>query len=234
MKESKRFSVPHSWEVTPQQAVAIQQDLRKAVVSYDQLEAVITVGGVDVGFDAEGLGRAAVVVLQLDTLELLDCAMACRKTKFPYVPGLLSFREAPLVLEAIEKLGILPDLLLCDGHGMAHPRRFGIACHLGVLTGLPTIGVGKSRLVGRHDFVETRRGAWQPLVDGEQTIGAAVCTRAGIKPVYVSIGHRISLATAIHYTLRCTSKFRLPETTRLAHRLASLKGTSHPDVSQLD
>jgi deoxyribonuclease V len=144
------------------------------------------------------------------------------------VPGLLSFRETPAVLQALEQLKTLPDLLLCDGQGLAHPRRFGLACHLGVLTGIPSIGVAKSLLVGRHAPIELRRGAWQPLIDHGEQVGAALCTRPGTKPVYVSVGHRISLQSAVEYTLRCATRYRLPETTRQAHHLASQKITPCP------
>ncbi len=147
--------------------------------------------------------------------------MARRRTRFPYVPGYLSFREAPAVLAALAKLRTRPDLLLCDGQGRAHPRRFGLACHLGVLTGLPSIGVAKSLLLGVHGPLPEPKGSWVALKDKGEVIGAALRTRAGVKPVYVSIGHRVSLATAIDYVLRCTPRYRLPETTRLAHRLAS-------------
>jgi deoxyribonuclease V len=119
------------------------------------------------------------------------------------------------------KLHVKPDLILCDGQGLAHPRRFGLACHLGLLLDTPSIGVAKSRLIGTHADVPAHKGGWTPLMDKEETIGAVLCTRAGVKPVYVSVGHRISLATAIRYVLRCTTRFRLPETTRSAHRLAS-------------
>ena len=142
-------------------------------------------------------------------------------TRFPYVPGYLSFRELPAVLEALDRLATPPDLILCDGQGLAHPRRFGLACHLGVLTDIPCIGVAKSRLIGSHDAVPPDKGRWVPLVDRGETIGAVLRTRTRVSPVYVSIGHRVNLATAIEYTLRCTTPYRLPETTRHAHRLAS-------------
>jgi deoxyribonuclease V len=137
------------------------------------------------------------------------------------VPGLLSFRETPAVLEALGRLSERPDLLLCDGQGYAHPRRFGLACHLGVLTGLPSIGVAKSRLIGTHGALPKEKGAWVPLLDGDEAVGAVLRTRDGVAPLYVSIGHRVSLPTAIRWVLACTTRYRLPETTRQAHRLAS-------------
>jgi deoxyribonuclease V len=137
------------------------------------------------------------------------------------VPGYLSFREVPAVLAALKKLRTRPDLLLCDGQGVAHPRRFGLACHLGLLLDIPSIGVAKSRLIGTHGDVPEQKGGWTALEDDGEIIGAVLRTRAGVKPVYVSVGHRISLATAIDYVMRCTTRYRLPETTRYAHRLAS-------------
>ena len=139
------------------------------------------------------------------------------------MPGLLSFRELPGVLAALAKVRIRPDLILCDGQGIAHPRRFGIASHLGVLLDIPTIGVGKTRLTGRHAEPPAAKGAWTPLMDGEETIGAVLRSRAGVKPIYVSTGHRVSLMTAIALTLACLTRYRLPETTRQAHRLASVE-----------
>ncbi len=212
----------HRWPNTSDEAIAIQQQLCTAVIKHDQLGPVHHVAGVDVGFESEGtITRAAVVVLSLPDLQLRDQALARRPTSFPYIPGLLSFRETPAVLDALEQLQVMPDLLLCDGQGIAHPRRFGIACHLGVLTDIPAIGVAKSLLVGTHADVPNERAAWQPLLHRGEVIGAAVRTRVGVRPVYVSIGHRVSLATAIQYVLQCTLKYRLPETTRLAHKLAS-------------
>jgi deoxyribonuclease V len=147
-------------------------------------------------------------------------AQACLPTRFPYIPGLLSFRELPAVLKALEQLPRLPDLILCDGQGIAHPRRLGIASHLGVLLDHPTIGVGKTRLVGHHDPVPDQRGAWVPLVDRGEVVGAVLRTRQGAKPIYVSPGHRVGLTTAVGWVMACTTRFRLPETTRLADRLS--------------
>jgi deoxyribonuclease V len=159
--------------------------------------------------------------LSYPELELIEEAIAIQKTCFPYIPGLLSFREVPAVLDALEKLHGLPDLLLCDGQGLAHPRRFGLACHLGVLTGIPSIGVAKTRLTGSHGPVPMRRGDWTPLIHKSEKVGAVLRTRAGVKPVFVSVGHKTSLETAIAYVMACTTRYRLPETTRSAHRLAS-------------
>jgi deoxyribonuclease V len=215
--------VPHSWDVTPAEAIAIQNRLRGKVVATDDLpERIEHVAGVDVGFEDGGrVARAAVVVLRYPELTLADHAIARLPTAFPYVPGLLSFRELPAVLEAVRQLGIRPDLFLCDGQGMAHPRRFGIACHLGVLLDAPSIGVGKTRLCGAFQEPPDQRGAWTQLEDGGQVIGAVLRSRERVKPLFVSVGHRVVLETAVEWVLRCLTRYRLPETTRQAHRLAS-------------
>jgi len=177
---------------------------------------------VDVGFEEGGrITRAAVAVLGCPSLELVDHAIFLTPTRFPYVPGLLSFREIPAVIGALEKLTVTPDLLLCDGQGIAHPRRFGIASHLGLLCGIPSIGVAKTRLIGEPVEPPDQRGAFVPLLDHGETIGAILRSRPGVKPLYISIGHCISLATALDYVMACVTRYRLPETTRWAHRLAS-------------
>lgn len=217
----------HPWVLTVEAATEIQQQLRQEVMTTDQLETVQHVAGVDVGFEADGtITRAAIAILSFPDLQLQEHAIARRPTEFPYVPGYLSFREVPAVLDALAQVKITPDLLLCDGQGIAHPRRFGIASHLGLLVNLPAIGVGKSRLVGKHDEVPDQKGSWVPLTHKGETIGAVLRTRPGTKPLYISIGHRVTLLTAIEYVLRCTTKYRLPETTRFAHKLASDKSNS--------
>jgi deoxyribonuclease V len=212
----------HPWDVTPAEAREIQNRLRDKVINQDRFGPIQQVAGVDVGFEDQGkTTRAAIAVLDFPSLELVAQAIARLPTSFPYVPGLLSFREIPAVLAALEKLETLPDLLLCDGQGLAHPRRFGIACHLGVLTDLPAIGVAKTRLIGTHNPVPEEKGSWVPLMDSEEHIGAVLRSRTGTKPLFISAGHRIGLESAIHYVMACTPKYRLPETTRQAHRLAS-------------
>lgn len=214
----------HAWDLSIPEALVVQQRLRQAVICRKDFDTVYTVAGVDVGFEQGGkVTRAAVVVLRFPDLSLLESALVRKPTRFPYVPGLLSFREAPAILAALAQLSAPPDLLLCDGQGLAHPRRFGLACHLGLLSDIPSIGVAKSRLFGDHAPPGDQRGDWQPLLDGEELIGAVLRTRARVKPVYVSIGHRIDLPAAIEYVLACTPRYRLPETTRRAHRLASGK-----------
>ena len=211
-------------ELTPQQAISLQRQAADQVITRDDLPPITTVAGVDVGFENRDTARAAVVVLRLPDLVPLDHAIARQPVPMPYIPGLLSFRECPVILEALGLLRHPPDLLLCDGQGIAHPRRLGVASHTGILTGLPTIGVGKSRLTGTHAPVPDEKGAWVPLLDGDETIGAVLRTRQGVKPLYISIGHRISLPTAIHYVMACITRYRLPETTRWADGIASARG----------
>lgn len=212
----------HPWNLTPKQAIALQDQLRGRVEREDRLGEIHLVAGVDVGFADDGRTTcAAVAVLAQPGLELVEHAAARMATHFPYVPGLLSFREAPAVLAAFERLRAMPDLILCDGQGIAHPRRIGIASHLGLALDRPAIGVAKTRLIGTHRAPPKRRGAWTPLVDDGEVIGAVLRTRIGVKPVYVSIGHRVCLPTAVRWVMACVTRYRLPETTRWAHRLAS-------------
>lgn len=214
----------HSWDLSIAEAQKVQKGLSQLVKLSRDFDVVHRVAGVDVGFEqGDKMTRAAVVVLSFPELTLLESALVRQPTRFPYVPGLLTFREAPAILKALSQLSQPPDLLLCDGQGLAHPRRCGLACHLGLRSGLPSIGVAKSRLIGEHAAVGEQRGDWQPLLDGGEVIGAVLRTRPGVKPLYVSIGHRIDLPTAIEYVLACTPRYRLPETTRQAHRLASRK-----------
>ncbi|MEM6519052.1 MAG: deoxyribonuclease V [Cyanobacteria bacterium P01_C01_bin.70] len=224
------FVPPTTWPQTPAQAIALQHKLRSQVRPQDELRSSIRlIAGVDAGFEENGqVTRAAVVVLEFPTLQLVDYALEKRPTTFPYVPGLLSFREIPTILAALSILKLTPDLILCDGQGLAHPRRFGIACHLGIILDCPTIGVAKSRLIGTHEDVPLDKGAWVPLVDQQETIGAVLRSRTNTNPLYISVGHRISLPTALDYVLQCTPKYRLPETTRLADRLASDRGKLPP------
>ena len=200
----------------------MQRELRAHLILTDHLEPVRRVAGVDVGFEAAGtVTRAAVAVLRYPELDVLETAIARRPTAFPYIPGLLSFRELPAVLAALEQLREPPDLLLCDGQGIAHPRRFGIASHLGLLVDIPAIGVAKTRLCGTHEEPPNQRGAWTPLWGQGEIIGAVLRSRIGVRPLYVSPGHRVGLETAIAYVMGCCTRYRLPETTRHAHRLAS-------------
>ncbi|MDP8923334.1 MAG: deoxyribonuclease V [Chloroflexota bacterium] len=222
--------VIHRWDLTEAEARALQRELAGKVERVDRFGEIGTVGGIDLGFprDPAGaeIGRAALVVLRLPELELVERQVVERPVSFPYIPGLLSFREAPVGLAAFAALAHPPDLLLVDGHGIAHPRRFGIACHLGVLLDLPTIGCAKSVLVGRAEEPGPEPGSWMPLVHREGVIGAALRTRPRTNPLYISTGHRVSLDSAIDLVMRCARGYRLPEPTRLADRIASRRGSA--------
>jgi len=198
-----------------------QQALRQRVVAHDRLpDPVRTVAGVDVAYDeASDHLVAAVTVLDAQHLTVLETATFEGEATFPYVPGLFSFRELPAILRALEKLASPPDLLVCDGQGLAHPRRFGLACHVGVATGLATIGCAKSRLLGTHAALAPTRGSQTALCDGDEIIGQVLRTQTDKNPVYVSVGHNISLATATAWVLRLAPTYRLPETTRSADQL---------------
>lgn len=217
-----RLHHQHPWDLMPKEAIALQRQLAGHVLVADHYGEVRHIAGVDVGFEQNNtITRAAVAVLEYPDLTLREYAIAREPTRFPYVPGLLSFREVPAVLAALEQLSALPDMLLCDGQGIAHPRRLGIASHLGVLLDLPTIGVAKSRLIGTHDEPGEEKGAWQPLWDKEEEIGCVLRTRSRVKPLYISPGHRVGLESARQWVMACLTRYRLPETTRWAHRLAS-------------
>lgn len=211
----------HLSEMTTAKAKAIQERLRHQVVLHDDFGHVETVAGVDVGIDpTTNTGRAAITILRLADLKLLESATAQLPLTFPYVPGLLSFREIPVLLEAFSQLQQQPDLLLCDGQGIAHPRRFGIACHLGLLTDIPAIGVAKTKLIGSHGKIPENKGGWTELHDQDEVIGAVLRTRSRVKPLYISPGHRISLNSSISYVMQCVTRYKLPETTRTAHKLS--------------
>lgn len=222
----------HRWNLDEAEARALQRQLAREVVQEDRFGEIRTVAGVDLGFprtpDGNELGRAAVVVLRWPDLALVEERVVEQPVTFPYIPGLLSFREAPVGLAAIRSLEIRPDLLLVDGQGLAHPRRCGIACHLGLLLDLPTIGCAKSILTGQAEEPGPNPGDWTPLVNRGEIIGAALRTRPKTKPIYVSIGHRISLASAIELVSQCGRGYRLPEPTRLADRIASRRGERGP------
>ncbi|GAA1551680.1 endonuclease V [Kribbella hippodromi] len=205
------------WPSTAAEAIAVQEKLRGLVEVVDVGPAPRYVAGLDVAYEGDRLA-AAVVVLDRMTLDEVDRAVVRGATTFPYVPGLFAFREVPALLTALEQLTTVPDLLVCDGQGLAHPRRFGLACHLGVLTGIPAIGVAKTTFVGAHGRLGWERGATAELVDGDEVVGAAVRTQDGVKPVYVSVGHRVTLPTAVQRVLELAPHYRLPETTKQADR----------------
>ncbi len=213
---------PHSWRLTPRQAIALQIQMSGLVCRTGSAEGLRFVAGLDGAFSPDGRQCIAGVVLwDLRERRVAEQHTATRKLNFPYIPGLLSFREIPAWVAALRKLRQPPDVLMCDGHGIAHPRRFGIASHLGVLCGLPAAGCAKSRLVGTHVEPPVRRGGRAPLRDKDEVIGTVLRTQTGIRPVYVSIGHRMGLASAESLVLDCALKYRLPEPTRLADRLVA-------------
>jgi deoxyribonuclease V len=225
----------HPWDLTPEEAIALQSRLRERVQTTNGFapDAIKSVAGIDVSLKGEG--QAAVVVLSYPDLKPLDRAVATARLTFPYVPGLLSFRESPLVLAALERLRVEPDLLMVDGQGYAHPRRFGIACHLGLLTDKPAIGCAKSVLVGRYENLGENPGDQAPLIHRGETVGVALRTKPRTNPLIVSIGHRIDLPTAVGFVQACLRGYRLPEPTRAAHQFAGsadLSPVTPPDSAQ--
>ncbi|MFE1799741.1 endonuclease V [Streptomyces sp. NPDC059517] len=223
--------IPAGWPATEERARAVQDELRERVVLDEPGPPPGTgrVTGVDVAYDDErDVVVAAAVVLDAATLDVVVESTAVGRVSFPYVPGLLAFREIPAVMAALEALPCAPGLVVCDGYGLAHPRRFGLASHLGVLTGLPTIGVAKNPFTFAHEEPGAPRGSSSPLLAGEEEVGRALRTQAGVKPVFVSVGHRVTLENACAHTLHLAPRFRLPETTRHADALCrrALKATT--------
>ena len=218
-------SLHHGWDLSRDDARRLQQTLASEVIREDELPELRSLAGVTLGYPraASGsvVGRAAVAVVRLPNLEIVEQHVIIRAMTFPYIPGYRSFREAPLVIAALETLTTQPDLLLVEGHGVADAARFGVASHLGILLDLPTLGCSTSAPIGTALEPAPEAGAWSPLLDHDEVIGAAVRTKAGSRPVYVSSGHRISLATALRIVLETTRTHRLPEPLRLASRLAA-------------
>ncbi|HUE92802.1 deoxyribonuclease V [Pseudomonas sp.] len=213
------------WDGTAQQARLLQRTLAQQVVLEDDFAPLRLIAGVDVGFEEQGsITLAAAVLLDADTLQLLAHSVARIPTSMPYVPGLLSFRELPALFQALRDLPQVPDLIYCDGLGIAHPRRLGIASHLGVVTGLPTIGVAKNILVGTHEELPATQGARVPLLHAGEQVGWVLRSKDKVRPLIVSPGHRVSLASAADLVMACCRGYRLPEPTRLADRLASRRG----------
>jgi deoxyribonuclease V len=212
----------HRWEVSPEEAVEIQNRLRSQLDLHSEPERIEAVAGIDVSYDkGSDWLFAAIVVLRLPDLQVIDSASATAKVPFPYIPGLLSFRECPAVLQAWEKLTVKPDCLVCDGQGIAHPRRLGIASHLGLWLNMPSIGCAKSLLVGAYREPGPKRGSLEPLFHRKEQVGVILRTKDGVQPVFVSQGHKISLKKATEVVLACCTKYRLPESTRQAHLLVN-------------
>jgi deoxyribonuclease V len=216
-----KLAVSHPWDLSIAEARALQPQLAEKVVAETTFDpaAVRTVAGVDVSIRGD-VARAAVVVLDFPGLMPVDSALGEALATFPYIPGLLTFREGPSVLNALEKLTIWPDLFIFDGQGIAHPLRIGLAAHMGVILDHPSIGCAKSRLAGTYGEPAEAVGEWVPLEDQGEIIGAVVRSRSNVKPLFVSVGHRVDLSTAIALVLQCTRGYRLPETTRYAHKVA--------------
>ena len=220
----------HEWDVTPAGAIALQKELAPRVVREGDPGDVRLVAAADLAFvdrrwpRRPTRGRAAVVLMRYPELDVIEEQVVEGDVGFPYVPGLLSFREAPLLAQALERLKGAPDLLLIDGQGYAHPRRFGIASHVGLMADLPTIGCAKSRLCGEHAEPGAGRGSKAELRQGGEVIGAVLRTRAGVKPLYISVGHKISIEAAVQWALRLAPRFRLPEPIRVADALSKGRG----------
>lgn len=212
----------HSWRVSPREAIRIQSRLRSQVELADRLPQVRCVAGADMAFDLNAnRAVAGVVIYAFPQMEEIERLWGETEITFPYVPGLLSFREAPALLKVFARVKNAPDLIFCDGHGYAHPRRFGITCHLGLLLDTPTIGCAKSLLIGTHERLAQTAGSWTPLRDGTEVIGAVLRTREAVNPIYVTQGHRVSLPTALKFVLGVLDGYRIPRPTRDADRFVA-------------
>src|SRR2546423_4410389 len=225
----------HDWDVTPREAIELQKSLRKMVKVAPLRKKIETVAGADISFNKfEPTVYAGIVVLRLHSREVIEEVGVVSETKFPYVPGLLSFRETPSVLEAWEKLNTEPDAVMFDGQGIAHPRRVGIASHVGLIIERPTLGCAKSVLVGKYEEPDDERGSWTELIDKGEVVGAALRTKTRVAPIYVSPGHLIDLQGAIDLTLACDGGYRQPEPTRRAHLLVNAlrRGEKEPTAQK--
>lgn len=211
----------HGWNLSLNEATALQLKLAKRISRNDEFESVRYIAGIDVSAErAKKMGTAAVVVVAFPELEPVEVALADGELDFPYIPGYLSFRETPVVLRAVEKLKITPDLVMVDGQGIAHPRRLGIASHLGLFVNVPTIGCAKSPLIGRYEMPLDKEGASCEVIDRGEVIATSLRTKAGSSPLFISVGHRISLKSSVSWVMKCLKGYRLPEPTRLAHLAA--------------
>ena len=223
----------HAWNLTPTQAIDLQKELAQRIIREDRFGEVHTIAGVDMAINEQnGMARAAVVLLSFPELEILERHVYEEPLRMEYIPGLLSFRETPCIIGAFAQLKQQPDLVMVDGQGIAHPRRLGIASHLGLWLDLPTIGCAKSILTGSHEALSEEAGSWVPLKYRGETIGAVVRTRTRVNPMIISLGHRISLESSIRYVLLCTKGYRLPEPTRQADKLSKQNDWREPDENQ--
>ena len=211
----------HRWDVSPKEAISIQNALAAKVRTETLERPVQHIAGVDVSIRGDRF-QTAIAVLSFPELELIEQVTSQGDVPFPYIPGLLSFREMPAILPALAQLKSVPDVFMTDSQGLAHPRRFGLACHLGIWLGRPCFGVAKKRFIGEHAPLGPNKGDLVDLVDKEQVIGSVVRTRSNVKPVYVSIGHRITQQEAIELTFGSTTRYKIPEPTRVAHKISTL------------
>jgi len=235
-----RAKLSHPWDLPVEEAKELQRQLSSKVVERDELPREIrTVAGVDVHKVNEGLYQAVVCVMSFPSLDIIEVASVVERISFPYIPGLLAFREGPAVLKAFERVRVEPDVAIFDAHGRSHPRRFGLACHIGVVLDLPSIGCAKSKLYGYYEEPPDEEGAASPLIDpaDDSVLGMVVRTRKGSAPVFVSVGHRVSLETAVRLVLQCVKGHRIPEPARVAHNLASKRprceGAERPEEGTL-
>jgi deoxyribonuclease V len=205
----------HPWDVTPKAAVGIQNNLSNRIKLKDSFRKIRVIAAADVAFyKCSNQGYGGVIVYSFPELEEIERQGVIRPITFPYVPGLLAFREAPILLEAFASLKTEPDMVLFDGQGIAHFRRMGIATHMGIVLNKPTIGCAKSRLIGRYKYPGEKVGSCSPLIDGEETVGMVLRTRKKVRPIFVSPGHKISLETCIEVVLQCVDGYRIPKPTR--------------------
>lgn len=230
-----RINRLHGWQLSTTEAFNLQRELSVRVSQINTVGVPLYIAGVDMSVNrAKGTAKAAAVILNFPELNIIETKTAHGTIDFPYIPGLLSFRELPLILSACEQLEIKPDLFLVDGQGISHPRRFGLASHLGLFLDIPTIGCAKSLLCGKCTEPAQERGSYSEIIDGNDITGAALRTRNGVKPVYISIGHKIDLETAIQWVLNCFNGYRLPEPTRLAHQASGIKETVKKELFSIN
>ena len=222
----KPSAIRHTWSLQPQEAIALQKRLSPRVIRKSELniDDVVTVTGVDTHY-LDDLSLAAAVTIRLTDLKTVECSTAAKRVRFPYLPGLLTFREGPVILDALNNLATIPELLMFDGQGVAHPRRCGLARHIGLLLDRPSVGCAKTWLSGSYMEPDIEKGSFSHLKDGDETIGAVVRTRSGVRPLFISIGHRINLEDSIRIVLKCCHRYRLPEVIRRADKLARSKLT---------
>jgi deoxyribonuclease V len=212
---------PWKEDINPREALILQKRIAADLIKYGKIPSAEYIAGIDISVSRNSnIGQAAVVILKYPELEITEIRKACGEITFPYIPGLLSFREIPLILKVWQKLTILPDIIMVDGQGYAHPRRIGIASHLGILLDIPAIGCAKSRLCGEYQIPSEEPGSYTDLLDDGEIIGAALRTKNKTKPLFISIGHKISLENAICWVMQCCRGYRLPQPTRLAHLAA--------------